>query len=319
MIPWKILALTAIAMLAFAGNSLLCRLALRNTAIDPVTFTSIRIVAGAIMLAMIVAIRDRKYAGLGSWSCAVPLFAYAICFSLAYVSLPAGIGALLLFGAVQVTMIGYGFFTGDRFRWQQWIGILIAIAGLVSLVAPSWLSFSNSTLVVNPMGADQVLSQDAQAQIDLAEPTDELLDKMTFAIGSSLMLIAGVSWGIYSLMAKGVGDPTVVTARNFLRAVPLVIFCSIVLGGRASLDLNGVIYAITSGAITSGIGYTIWYMAVRSLEPTIAATVQLSVPVLAGIAGYLFLGEQINLRQFVASCAVMGGVAIVIINKKQPS
>jgi len=297
----------------------LCRLALRITAIDPVTFTSIRIVAGAIMLAMIVAIRDRKYAGLGSWSCAVPLFAYAICFSLAYVSLPAGIGALLLFGAVQVTMIGYGFFTGDRFRWQQWIGILIAIAGLVSLVAPSWLSFSNSTLVVNPMGADQVLSQDAQAQIDLAEPTDELLDKMTFAIGSSLMLIAGVSWGIYSLMAKGVGDPTVVTARNFLRAVPLVIFCSIVLGGRASLDLNGVIYAITSGAITSGIGYTIWYMAVRSLEPTIAATVQLSVPVLAGIAGYLFLGEQINLRQFVASCAVMGGVAIVIINKKQPS
>lgn len=275
----KTLALTLLAMIAFAGNSLLCRLALKDTGIDAASFTSIRIVSGAIVLWLIVRLRNGEQRATGSWRSALALFAYAAGFSFAYVNLTAASGALLLFGAVQTTMIGYGYWRGERLQKRQIAGLACALAGLVGLLLPG--------LSAPPL------------------------------VASVLMLGAGIAWGIYSLRGKGAGDPICATAGNFIRAVPFCSGLSIAMLPLASLDSAGFWYAIASGALTSGIGYAVWYTALRGLTATSAATVQLSVPVIAAIGGILFLDEAVTLRLLLASIAVLGGVALVILTKPQ--
>ena len=274
----RIVALTSLAMLAFASNSLLCRIALKHTSIDAASFTSIRLVSGAVMLWLVVRITRGTQTGIGNWRSAFALFAYAAGFSFAYVNLPAATGALLLFGAVQATMISHGIWAGERFQRLQLVGLVLALGGLVGLLLPG--------LSAPPLP------------------------------GSLLMLGAGIAWGIYSLRGKGTGDPTKVTAGNFLRAVPISAAFSIMMYDHASLDGAGFWYAVSSGALASGIGYAIWYTAMPALKSTNAATVQLSVPVIAALGGILFLGESVTLRLVLASIAILGGIALVILEKK---
>jgi drug/metabolite transporter (DMT)-like permease len=270
----RIIALTSLAMIAFAGNSLICRVALNHTRIDAASFTTVRLISGALMLGLIVSMRRGTPAGSGNWLSAFALFVYAAGFSFAYVSLPAATGALLLFGAVQVTMIGYGVWTGERLVKRQLVGLMLALAGVVVLLLPG--------LAAPPLS------------------------------GSVLMLGAGVAWGVYSLRGKGAGDPTSVTAGNFLRAVPIAAALSAVMLNGISADTAGFWYAVSSGALASGIGYAIWYTALPALKATHAATVQLSVPVIAALGGILFLGEPITPRLLLASAAILGGIALVI-------
>jgi drug/metabolite transporter (DMT)-like permease len=274
----RILILTFVAMTAFAGNSLLCRLALKQTRIDAASFTLTRIISGAIALQLIVRMRKRSRGKAGSWPSASALFVYAAGFSFAYISLPAGTGALLLFGAVQATMIIWAIRKGERLRGWQRIGLALALSGLVALVFPG--------LSAPPLG------------------------------GSILMLGAGVAWGIYSLRGKAAGDPASATAGNFLRAVPMAVVLSTALLPWARLDRTGIGYAILSGAIASGVGYAIWYTVLPTLRAAGAATVQLSVPVLAAAGGILFLGEPITLRAVLASVAVLGGIALVAMERR---
>jgi drug/metabolite transporter (DMT)-like permease len=276
----RVFLLTALAMCAFAGNSLLCRLALAGTQIDAATFTTIRILSGAVTLYLIVRVRasqsDSKRAG--SWPSALALFAYAAGFSLAYVRLSAGTGALLLFGAVQATMIGYGFWAGERLRARQWLGLIAALGGLVGLLLPG--------MTAPPLHS------------------------------AALMLGAGVAWGIYSLRGKGAGDPLAATAGNFLRAVPFTLALSVAMLSLASVDPLGAMYAVASGALASGVGYAIWYTALKGLKATSAATVQLSVPVITAVGGVVLLGEQITPRLLIASAAILGGIALVTLEKR---
>ena len=278
MTPARVLLLTALAMAAFAANSLLCRVALRDTTIDAVTFTSVRLIAGALTLWLIVGLRSGKPGVAGSWHSALALFAYAITFSWAYQSLSAAAGALLLFGAVQATMIAYGLWAGERLRGRQWIGLLLALGGLVGLMLPG--------LSAPPL------------------------------TGALLMMTAGMAWGVYSLRGKGGGDPAGATAGNFLRTLPMTLALSLALLGDARWDLAGVWYAVGSGAVASGIGYAIWFAALPGLKATSAATVQLSVPVIAAVGAILFLGESLTLRLVLASITILGGIALVILGQK---
>jgi drug/metabolite transporter (DMT)-like permease len=275
MIRAQTYGLTLLALIAFAGNSLLCRFALKYTAIDPASFTSIRIISGAVVLWLIVRVRTGNRRLEGYWRSAFSLFAYAAAFSFAYIDLTAATGALLLFGAVQTTMIGYGLSHGERFSGRGMAGFALALSGLVALLLPG-----------------------------LAAPP---------LISSLLMLGAGIAWGIYSLRGKGAGDPTAVTAGNFARAVPFALSLSLAMLPWSSIDAAGARYAMLSGAIASGIGYVIWYTALRGLNATEAATVQLSVPVIAAIGGILFLGEPVTLRLLLCAVAILGGVALVIV------
>jgi drug/metabolite transporter (DMT)-like permease len=279
--PTRLFILTLVAMTAFAGNSLLCRLALKQTSIDAASFTLIRIVSGAIALWLIVNMRKGPRRKAGSWSSALALFAYAAAFSFAYISLSAATGALLLFGAVQTTMIIWGLRKRERLRVRQWLGLAFALGGLVALLFPG--------LSAPPVG------------------------------GSILMLGAGIAWGIYSLRGQAGGDPLCATAGNFLRAVLLATVLSIAVLSWASLDKAGIGYAILSGALASGVGYAIWYTALPGLKAASAATVQLSVPVLAAAGGIIFLSEPITLRFLFASVAVLGGIALVVIEKRRAS
>lgn len=278
MSPARVFTLTLCAMIAFAGNSVLCRLALAHTTIDAASFTTVRIVSGALTLWLIVSLRDRSATVGGNWPSAFALFAYAAAFSFAYISLTAATGALLLFGAVQATMIGYGLWRGERLNRQQVSGLALALAGLVGLLLPG--------LTAPPAG------------------------------GALLMIGAGVAWGIYSLRGRGAGDATRVTAGNFIRAVPFALVVSVLMLSRTSLDSAGLMYAVVSGALASGIGYAIWYTALRGLTATNAATVQLSVPVIAALGGVALLGEPVTLRLAIASVAILGGVAIVILGRR---
>jgi drug/metabolite transporter (DMT)-like permease len=275
----KIFILTALAMIAFAGNSLLCRQALKHTTIDAATFTLVRVLSGAICLWLIVQVRRGASGKTGSWPSALALFSYAALFSFAYLRLTAGTGALLLFGAVQATMICWALVKGERFRLFQTLGLLLAISGLVALVFPG--------LSAPPLGA------------------------------AALMLGAGIAWGIYSLRGKGAGDPLRTTAGNFLRAVPMAVLLSAIMFRSVSLDAGGIGYAIVSGALASGVGYAIWYSALPALRASAAATVQLSVPVLAAAGGIAFLSEAITLRFALASVAVLGGIALVIVERRR--
>jgi drug/metabolite transporter (DMT)-like permease len=275
----RLIAATVVAMLAFAGNSLLCRLALKNTHIDAATFTTVRVIAGASALWLIVRLRDRAPPRAGNWLSALALFAYACGFSSAYTVLPAGTGALLLFGAVQATMIGYGLWSGERLRGLQLAGLACAFAGLVGLVLPG-----------------------------VSAPSLH---------GSLLMLGAGVAWGVYSLRGRNAGEATRTTAGNFLRAVPFALVLSGAVLPWMSLDELGICYAIVSGALTSGVGYAIWYTALKGLKATQAATVQLSVPLLAAVGGIALLGEHATPRLLIAGIAILGGIALVIFNRQR--
>jgi drug/metabolite transporter (DMT)-like permease len=269
----RIALLTTLALIAFAGNSLLCRLALARTGIDAASFTSVRLLSGALVLWLIVAIQGEKIGSAGSWYSALALFAYAACFSFAYVSLTAATGALLLFGAVQTTMIGAGLWQGERLRGPQIAGLMLAVGGLLTLLLPG--------LSAPPLGA------------------------------ALLMLGAGMAWGVYSLRAKGTPHPTRTTAGNFIRALPFAAALSVAMFPRFSLDGTGVLLAIASGGLASAVGYAIWYAALRGLNATSAATVQLSVPVLAAFGGIAFLGEAPTLRLLASSMAILGGIALI--------
>ena len=279
--PIRIFILTLVAIIAFAGNSLLCRLALKQTSIDAASFTFIRIFSGATALWLIMKMRNAPWKKAGNWPSGAALFAYAAAFSFAYNSLSAGTGALLLFGAVQATMILWGLRKGERLHAIQIIGLVVALSGLVVFLFPG--------LSAPPLS------------------------------GSILMLGAGVAWGVYSLRGKAEKNPASATAGNFLRAVPLAAIVSVLLLPWVRLDRAGIGYAVISGAIASGLGYVIWYTALSGLKATSAATVQLSVPVLAATGGILLLGEPITFRYLVASIAVLGGIALVVIEKNSAS
>lgn len=270
----RTLLLTALAMLAFAGNSLLCRLALRETDIDAASFTSLRLLAGALTLWLLLRLRTASRSNAGSWPAATALLVYAAAFSFAYLYLDAGAGALILFGAVQLSMLAWGLYRGERLGLKGYSGLLLAFAGLLILLLP---------------GASR-------------PPTAAAL----------LMLLAGVAWGIYSLLGRGVQDPLAATTGNFVRAVPLALLLSALCIGQARWDTPGLIYALLSGALTSGIGYAIWYSALRGLQSFQAACVQLSVPIIAALAGSLLLDEALSGRLLLSAAAVLGGIALVL-------
>lgn len=277
---FRLFALTLFAILAFAGNSLLCRLALKQTAIDPTTFVAIRIVSGAVMLWLVLALRRQPPRLEGTWAGALALLAYALAFSYAYTQIPAGTGALLLFGAIQISMILYGLTIGERLTAAQCAGIALAIAGLVALMLPS-------------AGAPP-------------------------AFYGFLMILSGVAWSIYSLLGRSAINPAAATAGNFIRAAPvaLALLLAQYLASDVRADTPGAVYAMASGAVTSGLGYILWYAALKQLNVTRAATVQLSVPVLAAFGGTLFLDEPLTALLVAASVLVLAGVSLVILNKR---
>ena len=272
----RVLWLTALAMGAFAGNSLLCRQALQHTDIDPASFTAVRLVSGAAVLWALVHWRGQRSAG--DWASATALFVYAAAFSFAYLSLSAGTGALLLFGAVQATMLGWGLWRGQRLSRGQAAGLTVAMGGLVALLLPG--------VTAPPV------------------------------VGALLMIAAGGAWGVYSLRGRGAGDPTAVTAGNFLRAGVLALVLGLAALPWATVDPAGLLWALCSGALTSGLGYAVWYAALKGLHPTSSAAVQLSVPVLTALGGVAFLSEPVTLRLALCSLAILGGIAWVIAGQR---
>lgn len=268
------LLVIALTLSAFAGNSLLCRLALRETALDPASFTGIRLGSAALMLSLLLALRGQRGPMRRDWRAALALFAYAAAFSLAYVRLDAGIGALLLFGAVQVSMTAHGLASGERLRLWGWFGLALAVAGLALLLLPG-------------ASAPPLLS-------------------------GGLMLAAGVAWGVYSVLGRGSADALAATAANFVLSLPLTLAFSLIFAASARWDTTGAVYAVLSGAVTSGLGYALWYSVLPRLGSLQAATLQLSVPVLAALGGVLLLGEALSLRMMAAGALVLLGVAVVI-------
>ena len=282
----RIVLLTALAMLAFAGNSLLCRMALKFTSLDAASFTSVRLLSGALALCLLVRFRGSGAAGkpasvvaYGNWGSALALFAYAALFSYAYVGMTAATGALLLFAAVQASMIAWGLTQGERLRPLQAVGFVAALAGLAALMLPGFAS--------------------PQWHVALA------------------MLGAGVAWGVYSLRGRTTRpgqtpDALAMTCGNFVRTLPMAIALSAATLPWMHLDSTGLALAVASGAVTSGLGYVVWYRALPALRATHAATVQLSVPVIAAVGGVLLLSESFTWQLLVSSVAVLGGIALVL-------
>lgn len=271
--------MTIVVLAAFASNSILCRLALREGQIDAASFTTIRLVSGAIALWLLFSFRS-KSKGAGNPISGFMLAVYAIAFSFAYVSLETGIGALILFGAVQATMIAYGMFRGERPGIREWVGLLLALGGLVFLVSPGMTA-------PNPIGA-------------------------------ALMAVAGIAWGVYSLRGRDIANPTLATAENFFWSVPLAVIVSAVLISKIEITNVGAIYAVISGVMTSGLGYVLWYTVQPSLTATRAAIVQLSVPILTAFGGVLVLSEHVTTRLVIASIATLGGVFLAVIFRQSP-
>lgn len=270
-------------MLAFAGNSIICRLALRDGAIDPATFTSIRLLAGAITLLLVFTVtrRNTSLRSNGSWLSAFMLFLYAVAFSFAYISLSAGAGALVLFAFVQATMITMGLMSGDRPSTTEWFGWLLAFSGVIWLVLPG--------IEAPPIG------------------------------GALLMAISGIAWGIYSIRGRNESDALGATTANFSLSVVFVLALLAATQANASISMHGVLLAITSGALTSGIGYVIWYAALDYLSAMQAAMVQLSVPAIAAVGGVALLAEPVSMRLLVASTLVLGGIGIALLRKSKIS
>ncbi|MDH3443731.1 MAG: DMT family transporter [Deltaproteobacteria bacterium] len=273
--------LTLIAMLAFAANSVLARLGLGESAIDPASYTAVRLLSGAATLWAVARFssQDKTAASPGSWPSGAMLFLYAITFSFAYITLSTGTGALILFAAVQITMIAMGLYSGERPRPLEWLGLLIAIIGLIYLLSPG-----------------------------ITAPS---------LLGSFLMLLAGIAWGVYSIRGRGAVNPMGATADNFMRTVPFALIMLFIFYSKIKISQPGFFYALISGAISSGVGYAIWYAALRGLTATRAATVQLSVPVLAAVGGVIFLSEAITPRLAIASVAILSGIGMAVLGHQQ--
>jgi drug/metabolite transporter (DMT)-like permease len=270
---------TSITMLAFAGNSILCRMALRDGAIDPASFTSIRLLSGAVALLLIVRLtnNDASIREHGGWISALVLFFYAICFSYAYISLSAGAGALILFGFVQGTMIAMALWSGDRPSVSEWLGWLLAFGGLVWLLIPG-----------------------------IEAPP---------AVGATLMALAGIGWGVYSIRGRNETNALVSTCSNFVYSMAFVIVFTAIMYTSADITNRGVVLAVISGALTSGVGYVIWYAALNYLSAMQAALVQLSVPAIAAAAGVILLAEPVSLRLLTSGALILGGISLALIQK----
>lgn len=276
----KNITLITIALLAFAGNSVLCRLALGEQTIDAASFTSIRLLSGAIFLLLLVYFKEKKLVSIknGSWSSAIGLFLYAATFSFAYISLDTGTGALILFGLVQITMVIYSFLQGKKLVLVEWFGLIIAFSGLLVLLLPGASAPSLT--------------------------------------GFSLMAISGVAWAIYTIQGRGSQTPLQDTATNFLKTLPLVILMVIVTIQHVDLSYHGVILAITSGALTSGLGYAIWYAVLKNITVMQASTSQLLVPIIASVAGVLFANEIVTSKLLIASLLILGGILVLTLGKQ---
>lgn len=276
------IALTALAMIAFAANSVLCRLALGVGLIDAASFSTVRVVAGAVVLALLMIPNWRNRSRTpANWRMVLMLFSYMAFFSFAYLTLSTGTGALILFGAVQLTMFAVALRSGEHFSAMSWFGLLFAFGGLLYLVLPG---------------------------VTAPDP-----------VGAMLMAVAGVSWGVYSLLGRGTTEPLAATAKNFIFAVPLVLAVSLIFLDNYHMTLEGALLASASGGLASGIGYAIWYRALRGLTATRAATVQLSVPAIAALGGVVFMGEDITLRLLLATVATLGGVWLVLAQRARSS
>lgn len=275
----KTIFYTSFALVCFALNSLLCRLALGAEAIDAASFTAVRLVSGAIALLIINSFFGKKESPTrgGSWISAFFLFAYAVCFSFAYLNLTTGTGALILFGSVQATMIALALWSGERPRILEWIGLTVALFGLIYLVFPS--------LTAPPF------------------------------FSSALMSVAGIAWGIYTLRGRGSANPVAETTGNFFRAVPMIILASLPFLSKTHLSQKGIVFAVLSGAIASGIGYSVWYFVLKFHTATRAAILQLSVPALAGLGGVIFLSEIVSLRLLLATIFILGGIGLAVVGK----
>ncbi len=275
----KTIILTSLALIAFAANSVLCRLALGENAIDASNFTVIRLLSGVIVLLTIIKLRRNKTGSptKGSWFASFMLFLYAITFSFAYITLETGTGALILFGSVQITMILLSLLSGTRLHFTEWAGVAVAFSGFVYLILPG---------VTTPS-----------------------------AIGFLLMTVAGIAWGIYTLMGRGSKNALMDTAYNFFRTVPFVVILAVVAMKNANFSSEGILLAAISGGVTSGIGYAIWYVALGGLSATQAAVLQLSVPVIAALGGIIFVSEIVTVRLMVSATMVLGGILLVVLGR----
>lgn len=271
----RTISYTAFALTAFAFNSILCRMALRTGEADAAGFTAVRLVSGAVVLIVLsYFFSQSKSMKRGNWFSAFFLFAYAICFSFAYIGLTAATGALILFSSVQFTMIVVALIRGERPGGLEWLGLLIALGGLVYLVLPG-----------------------------LSSPP---------LFASSLMVTAGAAWGFYTLRGKGSSDPLGDTTGNFIRAVPMIAIAAIPFLTQIHLSARGIVLAILSGAIASGVGYSVWYAALKHHTATRAAVLQLSVPVIAAFGGVMLLSEEMTTRLLIAAATILGGVGLAI-------
>lgn len=270
----RLVLTTVLALLAFAANSVLCRVALSGGHIDAVGFSVVRIVSGASMLFLVGGGLRRRLSLTRGWASAFALVTYAVPFAVAYTGMSAATGALILFGTVQVTMIAGALWSGERPRLLQWVGLLAALGGLLFLIAPG--------LAGPPVGA------------------------------AILMVVAGVSWGIFTLRGRGTADPLADMTRNFIQAVPLALVLGLLTLSQLHGDRVGIALAVASGAVASGLGYVAWYSALGGLTATRAAVAQLSVPVLAAAGGMALLGEPITIRWAVSSALILGGIALVL-------
>jgi len=276
--PLRLIGLTALAMIAFAGNSILARLALADASIGPWEFTAIRFMSGALILAIIAKPAAYK---MGGWASALALLLYGALFSFAYVGLEAGTGALILFAAVQITMIGGGLIVGERLSALQWMGTALAIAGLIYLLAPG--------ITAPPL------------------------------LAALMMMGAGIGWGLYSLRGRKAGDPTAQTAGNFMRVGIICLLISpliFMLMPETNITRTGIIWALTSGILTSGLGYVIWYMALKDLTATRAGIAQLTVPVIAALGGMLFIAEPLTWQFLGAALVILGGVGVATMTRR---
>jgi drug/metabolite transporter (DMT)-like permease len=277
----RTVAFTAFALVAFAANSVLCRLALGAATIDAASFSTLRLASGAVVLWLTARAFKQKISGTprGRWISPLLLFSYAVPFSFAYIALGTGTGALILFGAVQITMILAALRSGERPHPLEWTGLILALAGLVYLLSPG---------------------------LTAPSPTS-----------SALMVIAGVSWGIYSIRGRGTASPLAETAHNFVHALPLAVGVNAVLFRDFEVSSRGILLAVLSGALASGVGYVVWYSALRGLTAMRAATVQLSVPVLAAAGGVIFLSERVSMRLFLSAIVILGGVGLALMGRQR--
>ncbi|MEC7545683.1 MAG: DMT family transporter [Pseudomonadota bacterium] len=281
---YRTFLLTTIAMLAFAGNSILCRLALKDDAIDPGSYTLLRMLSGALFLIFLLVLKQRHKPAVpffkaGSWPAALVLVVYAATLSFGYVSIDTGIGALVLFGCVQISMIAISLFQGHRLTVWEVVGVLLAFAGLVYMLVPGQTAPS--------------------------------------LMGFILMALSGIAWGVYTLLGRGSATPLTDTAGNFAKGCIPAAILTLVFIADLNITLRGAIYAVLSGTLASGAGYAIWYAVVTKLGISQAAVVQLSVPIIAAAGGVVFVGEPVTYRFIIAATLVLGGILIVILSKQR--